>query len=270
MLTEKIRRLYYKEVVRLWNALSFHMWQYGEVMSVHIVILWQTLGVTDHGKARNLLLQYLNRCQKRGKVGLTAPLDRRKRLKRSLRQSRHGNGFVFRYIFTNECNGTRGFHSHVLANVPERLRPDFEAWSRQTLAKLAKHPVTETTLKVVPANSSTESEAVARQWNWFRYICKQLELESEPRWGNNEEPPQRLRDVLQLWPYQSALPVTLPEGQLTGASRDIGEKAQRAAGFFSELLEGDLTRIYDGHELEEYRARPQEEERQRLISTLSL
>src|SRR5208282_2931967 len=44
--------LNYKEVVRLWNALSFYMFQYGEVMSVHIVIVWQTLGVTDHGKAR--------------------------------------------------------------------------------------------------------------------------------------------------------------------------------------------------------------------------
>ena len=82
------------------------------------------------------------------------------------------------------------------------------------------------------------------------------------------EPPQRLRDVLQLWPYQSALPVRLPEGQLTGASRDIGEKAQRDAGFLSELRSGDLTRIYDGHELEEYRTRLQEEERQQLISTL--
>ena len=226
--------------------------------------------MTDHRKARNLLLQYLNRCQKWGKVGLTAPLDRRKRRKRSLRQSRHGNGFVFRYIFTNECNGTRGFHSHVLANVPEQLRPNFEAWSRQTLAKLAKHPGTEKTLKVVPAKASTESDAVARQWNWFRYTCKELIPESEPCWGHKEEPLQRLRDVLQLWPYQSALPVTLPEGQLTGSSRDIGTAAQLAAGFFSELLEGDLTRIYDGHELAEYRARPQEEEQQKLISTLSL
>ena len=34
------------------------------------------------------------------------------------------------------------------------------------------------------------------------------------------KPPRRLRDVLQLWPYQSALPVRLPEGQLTGASTE--------------------------------------------------
>jgi hypothetical protein len=56
--------------------------------------------------------------------------------------------------------------------------------------------------------------------------------------------------------------VTLPEGQLTGASRDIGEKAQRAAGFSSELVNGDLGRIYDGHELEDYRTWLRDEERQ--------
>ena len=39
MLADQVRRLYHKEVICLWNALSFHMWQYGEVMSVHIVIL---------------------------------------------------------------------------------------------------------------------------------------------------------------------------------------------------------------------------------------
>jgi hypothetical protein len=274
MLADPIRRLRwsdlnYKEVVCLWNAISFHMFQYGEVMSVHIVILWQTLGVTDHGKARYLLGQYLNRCQKWGQVGLKAPLNRRRQLQRSLRQSRHGKGFVFRYVFTNECSGNKGFHSHVLASVPLWLVPVFEAWSLQTLGKLAQHPGTEKTLRVVvPSKAITESDAVERQWCWFRYICKQLELEDEPRWGNLAEPPQRLRDVLKLWPYQSGLPVRLPEGQLTGTSRDIGAAAQKAAGFLSELTSGDLTRIYDGHEFEDYRARLQEEERQKLLSTL--
>jgi hypothetical protein len=269
-LVPKLRwsHLNYKEVVRLWNALSFHMWQYGGVMTVHIVILWKTLGVTDHTQARRLLGQYLNRCQKWGQVGFTAPLDRRRRLQRSLRQSRYGDAFVFRYIFTNECGGDKGFHSHVLASVPQRLGPDFETWSRRTLGKLAKHPGTETTVKVVVSPAKNEHDAVERQWDWFRYVCKQLELEPEPRWGNLAEPPQRLRDVLKLRAERSALPVTLAEGQLTGSSRDIRGKAQRAAGFVSELTSGDLTRIYDGHELEEYRTRPQEKERQKLLSTL--
>jgi len=120
--------------------------------------------------------------------------------------------------------------------------PDFEAWSQKTLGKLAHHPGTAETVKVVVWRAKNEHDAVERQWHGFRYICKQLEPEPEPKWGIPEEPPRRLRDVLQLWSYQSALPVRLPEGQLTGASRDIGEKAQRDAGFLSELTSGDLTR----------------------------
>jgi hypothetical protein len=203
-----------------------------------------------------------------GGVGFTAPLDHRPRRQRSLRQSRYGDGFVFRYVFTNECGGDKGFHSHVLASVPQRLGPDFETWSRRTLAKLAEHPGTAETVKVVVSTAKNEHDAVEGQWRWFRYVCKQLELEPEPRWGNLAEPPQRLRDVLNLRPERSVLPVTLAEGQLTGASRDIRAKAQRVAGFVSELTSGDLTRIYDGHELDEYRARLQEEERQKLLSTL--
>jgi hypothetical protein len=44
-------------VVRLYDALSFALWQYGPsaIMSAHIIILWQTMGVTDHVKARYLL-----------------------------------------------------------------------------------------------------------------------------------------------------------------------------------------------------------------------
>jgi len=259
-----------REVVRLYDALSFAVWQFGPsaIMSVHIIIAWETLGLTDHTQARHLLGQYLNRCQKWARVGFTTPLDRRRRRRRSLRQPRYGDGFAYLYVFANENSGVRGFHSHVLANVPQRLGPDFETWSQQTLEKLAKHPGTAETVKVVVSPAKNEHDAVKQQWRWFKYICKQLELEPEPGWGNLAEPPQRLRDVLKLRPERSVLPVRLPEGQLTGAGRDIRGKAQRAAGFVSELTSGDLTRIYDGHELEEYRTRLQEEERQKLLSTL--
>ena len=223
-----------REVVRLYDALSFALWQFGPsaIMTVHIIILCGLFEVTEHTQARHLLGQYLNRCQKWGQVGLTAPLDRRRRLQRSLRQSRHGDGFVFRYVFTNECGGDKGFHSHVLANVPQRLGPDFEAWSRRTLAKLAKHPGTAETVKVVVSPAKNEHDAVERQWRWFRYICKQLELEPEPEpgWGDLAEPPQRVRDVLKLWAERSVLPVTLAEGQLTGASRESEGKLNGPPG----------------------------------------
>jgi hypothetical protein len=59
-----------KEVVHLYDALSFALWQFGPsaIMTVHIVILWRTLGVTEHTQARHLLGQYLNRCQKWGQL----------------------------------------------------------------------------------------------------------------------------------------------------------------------------------------------------------
>ena len=55
-------------------------------------------------------------------------------------------------------------------------------------------------MKVVVWHAKNEHDAVERQWHGFRYICKQLEPEPEPKWGIPEEPPRRLRDVLQLWP----------------------------------------------------------------------
>jgi hypothetical protein len=53
-----------QEVVRLYDSLSFALWQYGPsaIMSAHIIILWRTLGITNHVEARHLLAQYLNRC----------------------------------------------------------------------------------------------------------------------------------------------------------------------------------------------------------------
>lgn len=43
--------------------------------------------------------------------------------------------------------------------------------------------------------------------------------------------------------------------QLVGGSHDIWTKAQEEGGFRSELRHGDFAKIYDGHELNEWRAR---------------
>ena len=78
------------EVVKLYNAISFAMWQFGPsaIPNCHIVILWATLGVTDHEHAARLLGEYLNRCQKWAVVGLPETPRRRRR-------ARTGEGFVF-------------------------------------------------------------------------------------------------------------------------------------------------------------------------------
>ena len=88
-----------------------------------------------------------------------------------------------------------------------------------------------------------------RCWNWFRYITKQL----DPRFGigSPDEPLRQLRGILKVWPHRTALPVTC--AQMVGGSQDIWTKAQREAGFKSELSWGDLERIYEGRELDEGR-----------------
>ena len=57
----------------------------------------------------------------------------------------------------------------------------------QTLGKLAQHPGTAETVKVVVSHAKNEHDAVERQWHGFRYICKQLEPEPEPKWGIPED-----------------------------------------------------------------------------------
>jgi hypothetical protein len=263
-----------QQVIDLWNSLSFHMQQYGQVMTVHIVILWRDLGVTDHDTARSLLTLYLNRCQKWSRVGWNVPetdpkwLRRNRGLRRppetvagrrfpqSLRTSRLGQGFLFRYVFTHENGTARGFHSHILANVPPELKPDFEAFSRRTLEQLAGHEgAPRTAVKVRRSYAKTEEAAVKLQWRWFRYISKQLPPEPGLCFGFRGEPERQLRDVLKLSPYQSSLPVTIAGDRMTGASEELRKTAQREAGFISTLTKGDLTEIYEGHELAAYRNR---------------
>jgi hypothetical protein len=106
------------EVVKLYNAISFAMWQFGPsaIPNCHIVILWATLGITDHEHAARLLGKYLNQAQKWAAVG--APRATRQR-----RRARTGENFVFRYVYVHENGPQHGFHSHILCTVPPETVP---------------------------------------------------------------------------------------------------------------------------------------------------
>jgi hypothetical protein len=170
---------------------------------------------------------------------------------RQRRRERTSEGFTFRFVYVHENATQRGFHTHILCTVPWSLAKDFSAWSMRTLARLARHHGDERTVRVVARYARDEGVAVARCWNWFRYITKQL----DPRFGigSPDEPLRQLRGILKVWPHRTALPVTC--AQMVGGSRDIWTKAQREAGFKSELQCGDLERIYYGQELDARRDR---------------
>jgi len=230
------------EVVRVYTAIAFAMRQHGAVMNTHVVIMWETLHVHDHGRATKILAEYLNQAKKWGAVGKVGEPRRRRR-------ERTGAGFDFRYVYIHENATQMGFHTHILCTVPRDAAKAFEAWSRKTLARLARHCGDGRTVRVVPSKAKTDAAAVSRCWNWFRYISKQLGPNAG--WGRAGEAPRPLREILKVWPYRTARPVTC--AQLAGGSRDIWTKAQQEAGFESRLHCGDLSEIYAGRELDEWR-----------------
>ena len=245
-----------RDAVKLYNAIAFAMWRDEAVMTVHLIILWHTLGVYDHARATGIFSDYLNQAGKWAKVGKEGE-------SRERRRNRTGYGFDFRYVYVHENGTGRGFHTHVLCTVPRIVAKDFERWSMQALRGLACHKGDGRTLFVVTAKGWKPEANVARCWHWFRYLMKQLN--SKDGWGPKNGPHQPLRETLQPWPYRKSLPVTC--AQLTGTSHDIGEKAQKEAGFISRLMHGDLADIYAGHELEDGRV---QREMAKIIPTLNL
>ncbi len=246
------------DALRLYNATSFAMWQYGleGVFTTHICVAWETLGVRDHAHAARLLGIFLNRATKHfGR-------ERLMEMKPGQRNWRAQSGIKLRYVFVWENGLENGLHTHILATIPWHFAPVFEAWSEKTLTRLTGQPCTPETVCV---RAPHETPNVARGWCWLRYCLKQLE--SEP-FGPKIGPCRTLRRILRVWPHRESLPISLP--RLTGTSHAIGSGAQKAAGFQSELQYGDPALIYDGHELAQYTARLKEAEQQRWIATLNI
>ena len=98
--------------------------------------------------------------------------------------------------------------------------------SRKTLARLARHRGDGRTVRVVASNARDEGVAVARS----------KEFDPNVGFGRVDEKDRPLREILKVWPYRTARPVAC--AQMVGGSRDIWTKAQRAAGFQSELQDG--------------------------------
>jgi hypothetical protein len=237
-----------KEVIRLYDAISFAQWQFGPsaIFNTHITILWQTYGIKDHEHASALLGLYLNEARKWARVGQN-PKPRRQR-------PRTGNHFVFRYVYANECSGQQGFHSHVLTALPQPAVAAFKAWTRAILPKLTGQAGDQSSV-VFRVRFANEQVMIDRCWHWFRYVAKQCD-ETKLRDNNNDLSKGKgytvlLRDGLKLWSHQNLQPVHCR--QLSKPSRDINAGTQRRAPAFPGLLWRRLDRLYDGAEVESWR-----------------
>jgi hypothetical protein len=174
-------------------------------------------------------------------------------------------GSKHHWVYVHEHARDEGFHTHLLCVIPREKAKAFWTWSLATLARLTRQPrvhhdavwfVPCTKQGFEPYRARSEADAVARCWDWFRYLSKTL----APNVGykDNDGHLRAAREIFKLnYGYRATAPVHC--AKLAGVSESIGWKAQVEAGFFSRLRTGEWDALYDGWELKAYRQRLQEE-----------
>ena len=246
------------EVPRLYSAMAFAMWQYGRVMNAHMTVVWKLLGVTDPSKAVKILSKYNHEAAKWLKVGEGDNVVRSRRSRRSSRAS-----MPHLFVYVHEQAEEKGFHTHELMSLPVDRAQAFAEWSRDCLARLSKcgsideaavffSPASKKRRQFNPYQGAREESAVGRHWRWFRYLTKSLDPLHQER-SPVDGAWHVARDIFEIRrPFMATGPVTCR--RLAGWSENLGKEAQRGAGFVSKFDRGDWAQLYDGSELDEYRA----------------
>jgi hypothetical protein len=246
------------EVPRLYSAMAFAMWQYGRVMNAHMTVLWKLLGVTDPNEAVKILSKYNHEAAKWLTVGDGDDVMRSRRSRRA-----SGTSAPHLFVYVHEQAQEKGFHTHELMCVPVGRAQEFAEWSRECLARLARcarpdeaavffTPASEKRRQFNPYQGAREEFAVGRHWRWFRYLTKSLDPDHRER-SPVDGAWYVARDIFQMTkPFMATGPVSCRK--LAGCSENIGLGAQTKAGFLSKFDRGDWSRLYDGSELDEYRA----------------
>jgi hypothetical protein len=227
------------EVWKLYDGMSFAMWRHSVTMNVHVIIIWSMMGIDEVEGARRLG-KYLNEATKWMRVGIEP---------RNRRVNNPRDGAELHYAWSHENTPGRGFHSHVLMNVPVRLIEDFKAWSVKCLVRHHGANYHDDAFRLVKSYAKTEDAAVHRHWHWFKYITKELDPGAQVRTKKHYHGKQdhALRDLLKPWPLRNAVPVH--QMKMTGTSHSIGKKSQKDAGFKSMLSKARLDELFGGNEL---------------------
>ena len=246
------------EVPRLYSAMAFAMWQYGQVMNAHVTILWKLLGVTDPNKAAEILSKYNHEAAKWLSIGDGDEVVRSRRSRRA-----SGTSAPHLFVYVHEQAQEKGFHTHELMCLPVGRAQAFAEWSKERLARLSKcarpdeaavffSPASKKRRQFSPYQGGLESFAVGRHWQWFRYLTKSLDPDHQER-SPVDGTWHVARDLFQMKrPFMATGPVTCRK--LAGCSESIGPGAQHGAGFVSKFEAGDWAGLYDGSELDDYRA----------------
>ncbi|MEH2592988.1 hypothetical protein [Bradyrhizobium sp. AZCC 1721] len=253
-----------KDVQKVYDAMAYGMWKDGTVLNAHAVIIWSMMGLSEL-EGCDILGRYLNEARKWVNVG-GGFRGRRLSARSPLTK------VELKYVYVHENAPGRGFHSHVLMNLPPVLRNEFDAWSRSCLVRLTGRNIHRDAYRLVRSYGKTKAEEVRTAWRWFRYVVKQLHPNEQFAWKDHaarEIVQMNGRDILNPWSVRTAIDVQ--QIKLTGASHNIGKKARDQDGFRSRLYRSDIDNLYAGLELEEGKSyREQEAEQEELLKTLQI
>lgn len=253
-----------KDVQKVYDAMAYGMWKDGTVLNAHAIIIWSMMGLSELEGCEVLGL-YLNEARKWVKVG-GGFRPRQLSARCSLTK------VELKYVYVHENAPGRGFHSHVLMNLPPVLHKEFDAWSRSCLVRLTGRNIHRDAYRLVRGYGKTKAEEVRTAWRWFRYVVKQLHPNQQFAWKDRaarEIIQMNGRDILKPWSVRTALDVQ--QIKLTGASHNIGKNARDRDGFTSRLYRCDVDNLYAGLELDEGKwHRQQEAEQEELLKTLQI
>lgn len=253
------------EAGRIYDAISFAMRHYGIVPNAHLTITWGLLDIHDHAHAARLLTRFNHEAGKWLAIG--SPSDDRQRMTK--RAWNGGSPHV--YVYVHENAREQGFHSHELALIPLEKKDSFEQWAFNCLARLSGRPrVHPDAFCLRVYKPRNEADAVARMWDWFRYLTKSLSSSVLVEARNGEW--VQARAIFKPRPFIETEPVSC--SQLASGSRNIWTRAQRRAGFRSRYRTGEWDQLYSGWELEARRQEQLEEagrrQIERMLATLNL
>jgi hypothetical protein len=259
-----------REVVGLYNAMAFAMWQHGLVMNAHMTIAWAELGIRDHRRAADLLPLFNHEASKWLSVGASS----RPRKRASARSWEEGSKHI--WIYVHEHGRDQGFHTHELMHIPRTKATAFAEWARRCIGRLAGGgSATETAVYITPVtkrrgfqpyDGGNKLAAVSRHWAWFRYLTKTLHPDHRERVPGSFIEASARNIFHPDEPFVETEPVSCEK--IAGCSENIGKAAQRKAGFKSRFDAGDWQALYEGFELDEYRQRLREEAHAREMAEI--
>lgn len=223
------RHMTKEQFINLYGGIAFAN-RNGVILNVHVIISWKLLGYEDQSEATKALQK-----------GFLKTLT-------EWYYSKCPDGPPHVWVYSNECSGRIGFHTHLLTAIPNELRPEFREWVKTRLKKLSQAG---SLMKGVHKIVAPPSHPIRRQWIFFQYICKGLDPAAKVKASVGDEEMVALADLIRF-EYESPGVITCKNRE--GMSQNIEETARRKCGFQSLLDDGvvDIRRLYAGEEYAEW------------------